>query len=153
MSVVTCTEPMTKGQNVTHLLLGNILGFGCEITTPDENFSLSQAHRQGDETKISSGVSQSPRVMNHSKCTVPDPQRTEWCCCIRRRYQMHGDSADFPLFVIFVGFWLNFFINYDRSILLTYRIKYRKIKCMMQKSSINQQLLASWLYPFSMRSL
>ena len=38
-----------------------MLGFGCKITTPDENFSLSQALWQGDETKISSGVSQSHR--------------------------------------------------------------------------------------------
>jgi hypothetical protein len=38
-----------------------MLGFGCKITTPDENFSLSQALWQGDETKISSGTSQSHR--------------------------------------------------------------------------------------------
>ena len=38
-----------------------MLGFGCKITTPDENFSPSQALWQGDETKISSGMSQSHR--------------------------------------------------------------------------------------------
>jgi hypothetical protein len=37
------------------------LGFGCEITIPDENFGLSHALWRGDETKISSGVSQSQR--------------------------------------------------------------------------------------------
>jgi len=143
------TEPTDEGQNVTHLLIRQLyLGFGCEITTPDENFSLSQALWQGDETKISSGVSQSPRgdesfeiVQYQTHSGQNDAGR-----CVRHTNIRCTEIQQISPFLWFLSDLVEFLYNYDRiHIYWHIEIKYRKIKCMMQKSSINQQLLASWI--------
>jgi len=45
-------EPLTKGQNVTYLLISIILGFGCKITTPDENFSCHKLSIKATKRKF-----------------------------------------------------------------------------------------------------